>query len=315
MAQMNAWSDTMTKSMLPDSLVSTEWLAEHLHEPQLRVVDIRGYVNTTDLGGGRQRAEYVGARNEYDEGHIPRAVYVDWTVDIIDPNNPVKAQIAPPERFAAAMEARGIGDDTDVVIVDHTGGHFATRLWWALHYYGHDRAAVLDGGFSKWINEGRPVDRGLPRVPHATFTPLTKPELRVEADEVLSAAKDGGARIVDARDAGQYSGATFRGSRAGHVPTAVNIPAKSLVNADGTWKSVGELRQIVRAGGVEPSDRVIAYCNGGVTATAVLFALDRIGHGKYANYDGSWNEWGERPELPVEVGKGREGSLGDQVSS
>src|SRR4029078_9381546 len=96
----------------------------------------------------------------YDEGHIPGAVYVDWTADIVDPDNPVKAQIAPPERFAAAMEERGIGDETDVVIVDHTGGTFATRLWWALKYYGHDRAAVLDGGYAKWVAGGGATDRG-----------------------------------------------------------------------------------------------------------------------------------------------------------
>jgi rhodanese-related sulfurtransferase len=122
----------MPDTILPDSLVSTEWLMTHLDEPNLRVVDIRGYVNSRDLGGGKQVADYVGARDEYDAGHIPGAVYVDWTVDIIDPDNPVKVQIAPPHRFAEAMESRGIGDDTDVVVLDHTGGHFATRFWWAL---------------------------------------------------------------------------------------------------------------------------------------------------------------------------------------
>ena len=112
-----------TSSILPDSLVSTQWWADHLAEAPLRVVDIRGYVKTTDLGGGRQHAEYVGARDEYDDGHIPGAVYVDWTTDIVDPDNRVKVQIAPPERFARAMSERGIGDDTEVVMVDHTGGH------------------------------------------------------------------------------------------------------------------------------------------------------------------------------------------------
>ena len=154
----------MPDSVLPGTLVNPEWLAERLTQPGLQVVDIRGYVKTEDLGEGRQHAEYVGARDEYDREHIPGSVFVDWTTDIVDPDNEVKAQLAPADRFAEAMGRRGIGDETDVVVVDHTGGHFATRLWWALKYYGHDRVAVLDGGFNRWKGLGLPLTDAVPEV-------------------------------------------------------------------------------------------------------------------------------------------------------
>ena len=162
-------------SLLPGTLVSTEWLENHLLEPSVHVVDIRGYVKTVDAGtgDGKQISTYMGAKDEYDDAHIPGAVFIDWTSDITDPDDPVPVQIASPERFKAAMGMRGIGDETDVVVVDHTGGHFATRLWWALNYYGHSAVAVLDGGMAKWLGEERPVtDEVLPHFPTSASLPM-----------------------------------------------------------------------------------------------------------------------------------------------
>lgn len=295
----------MVSERLPGSLVSTDWLAAHLGDPGVRVIDIRGSVTTEDLGGGRQRATYAGAPERYAEGHIPGSVFVDWTTDIVDPDGDVKAQIAPPDRFAAAMERIGVGDDSAVVVVDDTGGHLATRLWWALRYYGHDEVAVLDGGFSRWVQEGRPVVVEVAEVPKATFTPRERPELRATLDEVRQGLNAADRQLLDARDEGMYSGATQRGSRGGHIPGAVNLPAASLIGESGSWRSPEEIRSAASEAGVSLEQPVTAYCNGGVTATQVLFGLHLAGMPieHLRNYDGSWNEWGERDDVPVEANR------------
>lgn len=289
-----------------NQLVSTEWLEEHLVDSSVRIVDIRGYVKKQDLGNGRQEAAYLAAKDEYDEAHIPGAVYVDWTRDITDPYDQIPVQLAPPSRFARLMGFLGIDDDTHVIIYDHLGAQFATRLWWALMYYGHERVSVLNGGWKKWTAEGRPVTAEVVKPKPANFTPRPRPGWRADTRSVLAASENGRAFILDARDEGQYTGAVVRGDgRPGRVPGARHLHADTLLDpSDGGFRSTDELVQMLREAGA-PEDKlqpVVAYCNGGVAATVLLFTLYRMGYKNLANYDGSWNEWGIHEDVPVERG-------------
>jgi thiosulfate/3-mercaptopyruvate sulfurtransferase len=283
-------------------LAEPDWLEAYLHNPSVRVVDMRGVVETTTDLDGRQHAVYRGLREEYLAAHLPGAVYLDWTTDIVDLQDPVPAQAAPPERLAAVLGALGIDDQTLVVAYDtHPASQFATRLWWLLRYYGHDRVQVLNGGLPRWRRDGRPLSTEVPRYPHTVFTPRPRPVWRATAEEVVSFLDDPAVAVVDARDAGQYSGAVRRGPRGGRIPGAIHIPREALIDEAGTFRSNEALAGIARAAGLSPQQRVVAYCNGGVAATTLLFALSLLEYPRLTNYDGSWNEWSGRLDLPVEA--------------
>jgi len=281
---------------------STEWLASNLGAPNIRVVDIRGVVRPP---GSHPR--YAPKRDAYDEGHIPGAVFVDWTRDIVDLKDPVPVQIAGAEEFAAKMGEVGVGDDTLVIAYDDHHHVFSGRLAWALRYYGHDAVRVLDGGWNRWISEGRPTEAGHHHVDFATrFTPRIRPWLRRTADDVMRSLGSQDLVLVDARAPEQFVGAVSAASRAGHIPFARNVPYTTLVDArTGMFLPRGGLAQAFAAAGIDVSRlprEIVVYCNGGVSCTVALNALRMLGRDDVAVYDGSWNEWGNDPSRPIKTG-------------
>ncbi|MBE7512056.1 MAG: sulfurtransferase [Anaerolineales bacterium] len=278
-------------------LVSTAWLADHLTDPDLRIVDIRGHV----LPATEPFPHYFNHHADYLKTHIPGAVFVDWVHAITDPADPRHAQIAKPERFAEAMGCLGISENTYVVAYDDAGGMFAARLWWALNYYGHPRVSVLDGGWTAWMAEGRPVTADSPAMTPSVFSPTPTPHWYRDGAAVL-ARLGGEARLVDMRTIAEFQGSASRAARKGHIPGAVNQPRADLVQPDGRLRPAEDIRQKFAALGVsEASPEVIFYCNGGTSASFGLMALKAAGiKTAAAIYDGSWKDWGNDPTKPIE---------------
>ncbi len=287
---------------LPDgAVVSTEWLAAHLDRPGIRVIDVRGKV----LPPGHS-PRYLPKRDDYDAGHVPGALFVDWTRDIVDVDDPIPAQIAKPDAFAARMGALGVGDGTSVVAYDDYDHAFAGRLAWALRYYGHDDVRILDGGWSRWTAEGRPVSTEVPRPVAEHFTPRPRAALYRTADQVERALEDRDVLLIDARPAEQYAGDVSAAARSGHIPGARNVPYASLVDATtGRFRPRSELSRAFADAGIDVGHlprEVVVYCNGGVTCTVPLHALAMLGRDDVAVFDGSWNEWGNDPRRPIRSG-------------
>ena len=284
-------------------LVSTDWLAANLSRARLRVVDIRGKV----LPPGTKPTRYVAKRDEYDAGHVPGAVFIDWTRDIVDPDDTIPAQLAKQDLFAEKMGEIGVGDDTLVVAYDDYNHIFAGRLAWALRYYGHDAVRILDGGWSRWLAEGRLTSRDVPLLPSTRFTPRPRPALRMTADDVARAIVRGDVLVVDARPPDQYAGKVTAARRAGHIPGARNVPYARLVDVKtGTFLPNDELARAFDEAGIDVRNlppEIIVYCNGGVSCSVTLHALRMLGRDGVAVYDGSWNEWGNDDRRPIEQGR------------
>jgi thiosulfate/3-mercaptopyruvate sulfurtransferase len=279
----------------PDALVSTEWLAAHLDDPALRVVDATWYLPNQKRTG----------REDFDERRIPGAVF--WDIDAIaDPATDLPHMLPDAAAFAEAMGALGIGNDTRVVAYDSFGLMSAARVWWTLRHFGHDAVAVLDGGRPKWLAEGRPVERGAPRTPaKRRFSARPRPALVRSLDDMRRNLDARGEQVLDARSAGRFNGTEPElrpQCRSGHIPASLNLPFGELLDpATKTFRPTEALEQRFAAAGVDPARPVITSCGSGITACVLALGLHLIGRDRVAVYDGSWTEWGGRRDTPVEV--------------
>ena len=278
----------------PKTLVSTDWLAAHLKDPDLRILDASWFLPDA----GRD------AKAEYAAGHIPNARFFD--IDEITDNRSTLPHMAPPpEKFIARMRAMGVGDGHQVVIYDAAGLFSAARVWWTFRLMGKTDVAVLDGGLPKWRAEGREIDDMPPIVRDRHMTTSRQNQMVKDVTQVAHAAKLGEAEIIDARAAARFRGEVAEpraGLRSGHIPGSRNVPFATLLNADATMKSPAELRAVFEAAGVNLAKPAITSCGSGVTAAVLSLALERIGHRNHALYDGSWAEWGMYDDLAVAKG-------------
>ena len=274
-----------------DSLVSTEWLAENLGEPDLVVVDSSWHMPASGRSG----------RDEYLAAHIPGARFLD--IDkVADKSHPAPHMLPNASEFGRAMERLGVGSDDRIVVYDNSPTHNATRGWFMLRHFGAPNVAILDGGLAKWRAEGQPTESGEPMPRQARFQAREAPGEVFTKQQILDGP---GCTLVDARGKGRFEATEPEprpGMTGGHIPGARNLPFGTLYDERGCFKPNGELRRLFDEAGLDPARPFIASCGSGVTATSLIFAAHLLGNDSGALYDGSWSEWGADPTTPKVIG-------------
>ena len=273
-----------------DALLSTEWLADRLGEPRLRIVDASWHMPASGRSG----------RDEYLAAHVPGAVFLD--IDALsDHSDPAPHMLPSAAEFGSAMAALGVGQDDRIVVYDNSPLRTAARGWFMLRHFGASRVALLDGGFQKWTAEGRQTEPGEAQTEPTTFTAEPRTVI-VRKDDILTGFD---APLLDARGRPRFEGSESDprpGVAAGHIPGARNLPFGELYNEDGTFKSPNELRSLFEQAGVDPARPFVASCGSGVTANSLIFAAHLLGNDQARLYDGSWGEWGSDPATPKATG-------------
>jgi len=281
-------------------LVETDWLADHLADPDLRIIDATVVMRKDSTGAWKPSS----GRGAYDKAHIPHAQFVDLLTGLQDTNSRFTHMLPPADDFAAAMAALGIGNDNRVVVYSSAVPWWATRFWWMLRTYGHDNVAVLNGGLQKWQAEDKPLTDEVLSAAPATFMPRYRPDLVATKDSVLAALDNTDARVVNALSPQLFAGDSDLGyGRRGRIAGSVNLSALALVDTE-TWAylpSDALERAVNDAIGGQTGD-VICYCGGGIAATMDAFVLALLGRDDVAVYDASLQEWAADPNLPMAVG-------------
>lgn len=273
----------------PEALVSTQWVADHLNDPSIRIVESNEDILL------------------YDKGHVPGAVKIDWVSDL---NDPLVRDYLDGERFAKLLSAKGISPATTVVFYGDKNNWWATYAFWVFQLFGHTNAKIMNGGRKKWEEEGRPFTTEVPQYPTTTYPVPQRDDSKIRAfrDQVREHVNKGGA-LVDVRSPGEYSGELLHMAdypqegalRGGHIPGAKNIPWAKAANDDGTFKSPEELRALYEGQGITPDKDVVAYCRIGERSSHTWFVLTYLlGYPQVRNYDGSWTEWGNLVGAPIE---------------
>ena len=276
-----------------ESLVSTEWLEKELGAPDLKIIDATTFLP----GAGRD------ARAEFEQGHIPGAVYLDIE-EVSDPDSPLPHTMPSEARFASRMQSLGARDGARFVVYDNSPLHSAARIWWMLRAFGAHYVALLDGGFQKWTAENRPIERGREQHRHGHFTAFLDESAAIAKDELLGLVGAGTHEIVDARSAARFAGSEPEprpGLASGHIPGARSLPQGDLFNADNSWKRGDELRAAFEGARVDLAKPMVTSCGSGVTAAVLLFGAHLLGKDDVRLYDGSWSEWGADPATPKET--------------
>lgn len=278
----------------PKTLVSTGWLADHLKDPDLRILDATWFLPNETRNG----------KAEYEAGHIPGARFFDID-DISDSRSELPHMMPSTEKFMSRMRKMGVGDGHQIVVYDGMGLFSAARVWWMFRLMGKTDIAVLDGGFPKWQAEGHPVEDLPPVIRDRHMTTSRQNQMVKDVTQVASASKLGDYVIVDARAPERFRGEApepREGLRSGHIPNSRNVFYRDLLNPDGTMKEPDVMRGIFEAAGVDLSKPAILSCGSGVTAAILALAMERMGKTDHAVYDGSWSEWGTFHDLPIATG-------------